>query len=125
MLAHHHDLGITANQRFRLASLMSLAAADADLPADRKFRAALVGYLKWGARLAMYNSQPCADVQQAPGAPLGLGCRLALNGAASVVRGPVASPTFAPLHHMPAPRIIWRSTDTTASTAIADRTRTI
>jgi hemoglobin len=34
MLAHHRDLGITAEQRFRFASLMSLAADDADLPSD-------------------------------------------------------------------------------------------
>jgi hemoglobin len=46
---------------------MSLAADDADLPADPEFRAALVGYLEWGTRLAMHNSQPGADVvQQAP-----------------------------------------------------------
>jgi hemoglobin len=67
MLAHHRDLGITAEQRFRFASLMSLAADDADLPSDPEFRAALVGYLEWGTRLAMHNSQPGADVvQQAP-----------------------------------------------------------
>ena len=57
MLARHRDLGITADQRFRFASLMSLAADDADLPADPEFRAALVGYLEWGTRLAMHNSQ--------------------------------------------------------------------
>lgn len=57
------DLGITADQRFRFASLTS----PADLPADPEFRAALVGYLEWGTRLAMHNSQPGADVvQQAP-----------------------------------------------------------
>ena len=51
----------------RFASLMSLAADDADLPTDPEFRAALVGYLEWGTRLAMHNSQPGADVvQQAP-----------------------------------------------------------
>ena len=67
MLAHHRDLGITADQRFRFATLMSLAADDADLPSDPEFRAALVGYLEWGTRLAMYNSQPGADVvPQAP-----------------------------------------------------------
>ena len=67
MLAHHRDLGITAEQRFRFASLMSLAADDAGLPDDPEFRAALVGYLEWGTRLAMHNSQPGAEVvQQAP-----------------------------------------------------------
>ena len=58
MLAHHRDLGITPEQRFRFASLMSLAADDADLPGDPEFRAAFVSYLEWGTRLAMHNSQP-------------------------------------------------------------------
>ena len=67
MLAHHRNLGITPEQRFRFASLMSLAADDAGLPDDPEFRAALVGYLEWGTRLAMQNSQPGAEVvQQAP-----------------------------------------------------------
>lgn len=62
MLAHHRNLGITTEQRFRFASLMSLAADDAELPADPEFRAALVGYLDWGTRLALHNSQPGAEV---------------------------------------------------------------
>jgi hemoglobin len=62
MLAHHRDLGITPEHRFRFASLMSRAADDANLPADPEFRAALVGYLEWGTRLAMANSQPGAEV---------------------------------------------------------------
>jgi hemoglobin len=67
MLAHHRDLSITPEQRFRFASLMSLAADDAGLPDDPEFRAALVGYLEWGTRLAMHNSQPGAEVVgQAP-----------------------------------------------------------
>lgn len=67
MLAHHLNLAITADQRFRFASLMSLAADDAALPADPEFRAALVGYLEWGTRIAMHNSQSGADVvKQAP-----------------------------------------------------------
>jgi hemoglobin len=67
MLAHHRNLAITPEQRFRFASLMSLAADDAALPADPEFRAAFVGYLEWGTRLAMHNSQPGADVvRQAP-----------------------------------------------------------
>lgn len=67
MLEHHLNLGITAEQRFRFVSLMSLAADDASLPDDPEFRAALVGYLEWGTRLAMGNSQPGAEpVQQAP-----------------------------------------------------------
>ena len=41
-------------------TLMSLAADDVGLPDDPEFRAALVGYLEWGARLAMHNSKPGA-----------------------------------------------------------------
>lgn len=62
MLAHHRNLAITAEQRFRFASLMSLAADDADLPADPEFRSALVSYVEWGTRLAQQNSQPGAKV---------------------------------------------------------------
>jgi hemoglobin len=62
MLAKHHDLAITAEQRLRFASLMSLAADDAALPDDPEFRSALVAYLEWGTRLAQYNSQPGAQV---------------------------------------------------------------
>jgi hemoglobin len=62
MLDHHRELSITPEQRFRFASLMSRAADDASLPADPEFRAAFVGYLEWGTRLALHNSQPEADV---------------------------------------------------------------
>ena len=68
MLAHHRDLNITPEQRFRFATLMSGAADDADLPSDPEFRAALVGYLEWGTRIAMHNSQTGADV--VPHAPV-------------------------------------------------------
>ena len=47
MLNHHRALAITAEQRFRFASLMSLATDDAKLPDDPKFRAAFVGYIEW------------------------------------------------------------------------------
>ncbi len=67
MLAHHRDLGIRPEQRLRFATLMSQAADDAGLPGDPEFRAALVGYLEWGTRLAQENSQPgAAVVPEAP-----------------------------------------------------------
>ncbi len=67
MLAHHRGLGITAGQRHRFVTLMSLAADDAGLPDDPEFRAALIGYLEWGTRLALANSQPGAKpVERAP-----------------------------------------------------------
>ncbi|MCW2495521.1 group II truncated hemoglobin [Jatrophihabitans sp.] len=62
MLHHHLELGITKEQRLRFVELMSRAADDADLPSDPEFRAALIGYLEWGTRLAMHNSQPGAAV---------------------------------------------------------------
>lgn len=68
MLAHHRDLGITADQRRRFAETMSRAADDARLPDDPEFRAALVGYVEWGTRLALHNSQPDAPV--VPHAPV-------------------------------------------------------
>jgi hemoglobin len=67
MVMKHHDLAITPEQRLRFATLMSLAADDAGLPADPEFRSAFMAYVEWGTRLAMHNSQPGADVpQQAP-----------------------------------------------------------
>jgi hemoglobin len=62
MLHKHLELGITEEQRFRFASLMSHAADDAGLPDDPEFRSALVGYLEWGTRLALGNSQRGAEV---------------------------------------------------------------
>ena len=62
MVAKHRDLAITPEQRFRFASLMSLAADDAALPGDPEFRSAFVAYVEWGTRLALHNSQPGADV---------------------------------------------------------------
>jgi hemoglobin len=64
MLSKHRDLAITDDQRIRFATLMSLAADDAKLPGDPEFRAALIGYLEWGTRLAMHNSRPGAEVAQ-------------------------------------------------------------
>ena len=48
MVGKHRDLGITSEQRFRFASLMSAAADDAGLPDDPEFRSAFVAYIKWG-----------------------------------------------------------------------------
>jgi hemoglobin len=62
MLAHHRELGITPEQRFRFASLLSLAADDAALPDDPEFRSAFVAYAEWGTRIALHNSQPDALV---------------------------------------------------------------
>lgn len=60
MLAHHQGLAITPEQRLRFVTLMSQAADEAGLPSDPEFRAAFVGYLEWGTRLALANSRPGA-----------------------------------------------------------------
>ncbi len=58
---------ITPEQRHRFAATVSLALDDAGLPDDPEFRAAVIGYVEWGTRLAMLNSQPGAEVvEQAP-----------------------------------------------------------
>jgi hemoglobin len=61
MLARHHDLGITREQRLVFVTLLSRAADDAGLPDDPEFRAAIMGYAEWGTRLAVHNSQPGAQ----------------------------------------------------------------
>ena len=64
MLAHHRNLGITADQRRQFVTLMSLGADDAGLPDDPEFRSALLAYLEWGTRLAMHNSGDATDIAE-------------------------------------------------------------
>jgi hemoglobin len=67
MLAQHVGKGITEAQRRRWVSLLLDAADAVGLPGDPEFRAAFVGYIEWGTRLAVQNSQPGADpVRHAP-----------------------------------------------------------
>ncbi len=69
MLAQHRDKGITEAQRRRWIDLLIDAADEVALPADPEFRAAFVGYLEWGTRLALHNSQPGAEVMRAAPVP--------------------------------------------------------
>nr|BFE57233.1 group II truncated hemoglobin [Dactylosporangium thailandense] len=67
MLGKHLGRGITEAQRRRWLELMMDAADEAGLPGDPEFRAAFVGYLEWGTRLAVSNSRPGAEpVREAP-----------------------------------------------------------
>ncbi|WP_240670328.1 group II truncated hemoglobin [Actinoplanes solisilvae] len=67
MLSMHLGKAITEPQRRRWVNLMQDAADSVGLPGDPEFRAAFVGYLEWGTRLARENSQPGADpVREAP-----------------------------------------------------------
>ena len=60
MMRRHLGLGITEAQRRRWVNLMMDAADEVDLPADPEFRAAFAGYVEWGTRIALANSQPGA-----------------------------------------------------------------
>ncbi|MEY9966213.1 hemoglobin [Streptacidiphilus sp. MAP12-16] len=60
MLAQHRGKAITEPQRRRWLNLLLDAADEVHLPADPEFRAAFTGYLEWGTRLALANSQPDA-----------------------------------------------------------------
>ncbi|MFI9380600.1 group II truncated hemoglobin [Kutzneria sp. NPDC052558] len=67
MLAMHLGKAITEPQRRRWVNLLQDAADEVGLPADPEFRAAFTGYLEWGTRIALANSQPGASpVKQAP-----------------------------------------------------------
>jgi hemoglobin len=69
MIAHHLGRALTEAQRRRWFDLMLETVNEAALPDDPEFRAALVGYLEWGTRLAVLNSAPGA-AGPAPDAPM-------------------------------------------------------
>jgi CDGSH-type Zn-finger protein/truncated hemoglobin YjbI len=64
---------LTGEQQARWVALATLAADEAGLPADANFRAALAGYLEWGARTAAAGQpgpgQPGDGQQPGPGQP--------------------------------------------------------
>ncbi|NUO76856.1 MAG: globin [Lysobacter sp.] len=62
MIRHHLNRHLSQEQRRRWVSLLLETADELALPDDPEFRSALVGYLEWGSRLAVINSQPGASV---------------------------------------------------------------
>jgi len=60
MVARHLGRHLAESQRKRWMALLLEAADEVKLPSDPEFRSALVGYLEWGSRLAVLNSQPGA-----------------------------------------------------------------
>lgn len=56
MIVRHMGRHLTETQRRRWIDVMLDTLDEAGLPADPEFRAALVGYLEWGTRLAVINS---------------------------------------------------------------------
>ncbi len=68
MIARHLNRHLSETQRKRWVTLLLDAADEVELPSDPEFRSALVGYLEWGSRLAVLNSQPGAAAD--PKAPM-------------------------------------------------------
>ena len=69
MIGRHLGRHLTEEQRRRWIDLMLDTADEAGLPADPEFRAAFVGYLEWGTRLAVINSQDGVTKPE-PGLPM-------------------------------------------------------
>lgn len=64
MIQQHLDRHLTDEKRRRWMSLLLETADELGMPDDPEFRSALVGYLEWGTRLAVINSQAGAVVEQ-------------------------------------------------------------
>jgi len=67
MIRQHLERHLTQAMRRQWVQLLLATADELQLPEDPEFRSALVGYLEWGSRLAVINSQPgAAVVEHAP-----------------------------------------------------------
>ena len=62
MIQKHANRALTEAQRHRWMELLLECADEIGVPSDPEFRSAFVGYLEWGTRLAVINSQPGADL---------------------------------------------------------------
>ena len=58
MIGHHLGRVLSHEQRRAWIALLLDTADEVGLPDDPEFRASFVGYLEWGTRLAVMNSQP-------------------------------------------------------------------
>jgi hemoglobin len=68
MVQQHLNRRLTQEQRQAWMALLLDTADQLGMPDDPEFRSALVGYLEWGSRLAVINSQPGSTVD--PNAPM-------------------------------------------------------
>jgi hemoglobin len=62
MIQQHLNRHLTQTQRQEWVALLLDTADELKMPDDPEFRSALVGYLEWGSRLAVINSQAGATV---------------------------------------------------------------
>jgi len=60
MITKHLGKHLSQEQRARWMQLLLQSADEVGLPDDPEFRSAFVGYIEWGSRLAVINSQPGA-----------------------------------------------------------------
>ncbi len=63
MIRQHLNRHLEQAQRRRWVELLLQTADELGMPDDPEFRSALVGYLEWGSRLAVINSQAGAAVE--------------------------------------------------------------
>lgn len=67
MVTRHAGLRLTEEQRHRWINRMAATADVVGLPDDPDFRSAFIGYLEWGTRIAVFNSQTgVAVIEHAP-----------------------------------------------------------
>lgn len=62
MIRHHLNRHLSEKQRRRWIAVLLDTYEELDAPHDPEFASSLVGYLEWGSRLAVMNSQDGADV---------------------------------------------------------------
>jgi hemoglobin len=62
MIRQHLNRHLNHVQRREWVALLLDTADELQMPDDPEFRSALVGYLEWGSRLAVLNSQADAEV---------------------------------------------------------------
>lgn len=64
MIRHHLNRHLSHVQRRAWVALLLDTADELGMPDDPEFRSAIVGYLEWGSRLAVINSQDGAVVDE-------------------------------------------------------------
>jgi hemoglobin len=64
MIRQHLNRHLSQTQRREWVALLLDTADELGLPDDPEFRSALVGYLEWGSRLAVINSQEGAEAEE-------------------------------------------------------------
>lgn len=69
MIQKHFSKHLKEEHRKRWVELLLLSADEINLPGDPEFRSAFVGYIEWGTRIAVLNSN-ATDIQANPDEPM-------------------------------------------------------